>query len=104
MAPGNKDDALIGELLVANFDDNAIEYDALSYMWGDPAPTDIWISDKALPIANNLTTALQHLRYDGKPLIIWIDAICIDQQNNDERAEQVPLMRLLYKRASTVRI
>jgi hypothetical protein len=105
LAPGHKGDTLVGELLVSSFNDNAIDYDALSYMWGDPAPADrISLSGKTLPIASNLTTALHHLRYSDKPLIIWIDAICIDQQNNDERARQVPLMRHLYKRASIVRI
>jgi hypothetical protein len=105
LGPGNKSDALTGELHVSKFDDNAIEYDALSYMWGDPAPADrIYLSGKALPIASNLTTALRHMRYIDKPLVIWIDAICIDQKNYGERAKQVPYMRLLYKRASTVRI
>jgi hypothetical protein len=105
LAPGHKDDTLVGELLVSSFNDNAIEYDALSYMWGDPAPADrIYLSGKTLPIASNLATALHHLRYVDKPLIIWIDAICIDQQNNDERAKQVLLMRHLYKLASIVRI
>jgi hypothetical protein len=105
LAPGNKGDALTGEFRVSNFDDNAIEYDALSYMWGDPTPADrIYLSGKALPIASNLITALQHLRYVDKVLVIWVDAICIDQEKSDERAKQVPLMRLLYKRASTVRI
>jgi hypothetical protein len=105
LAPGSKDDTLIGELSIANIEHSAIEYDALSYMWGDPAPAGrIYISGKALPVASNLTMALQYLRYDDKPLIIWIDAICIDQQNYDERAEQVQLMRKLYRRANTVRI
>jgi hypothetical protein len=105
LAPGHNEDTLIGELSVANIEDNAIKYDALSYMWGDPAPAGkIYISGKALPIASNLTVALHHLRYTEKPLIIWIDAICINQQNYDERAKQVQLMRKLYNRADTVRI
>jgi hypothetical protein len=105
LAPGNKGDTLIGDLLTVDFENNAIEYDALSYMWGDPTPTDrIYLSDKALPLASNLTIALQHLRCASKPLIIWVDAICIDQQNYDERATQVQFMRILYRGASTVRI
>jgi hypothetical protein len=105
LAPDHKGHALIGKLSIANIEDSAIKYDALSYMWGDPAPADrIYISGKALLIASNLTVALHHLRHADKSLSIWIDAICIDQQNYDERAEQVQLMRKLYKRADTVRI
>jgi hypothetical protein len=105
LAPGSKDDTLVGELSIANIEDDTIYYDALSYMWGDPAPVGtIYLSGKALSIASNLTIALRHLRYAEKPLVIWIDAICINQQNYDERAKQVQLMRKLYNRANTVRI
>ncbi|KAH7385581.1 heterokaryon incompatibility protein-domain-containing protein [Phaeosphaeria sp. MPI-PUGE-AT-0046c] len=105
LAPGKKGDPFVGELITTQLDQKSIEYDALSYMWGDPAPTDvIWISEKALPIANNLQNALAHLRHEDSPLIIWIDAICIDQNNEPERAQQVQLMGRLYGSAQMVRI
>jgi hypothetical protein len=105
LAPGNKGDTLVGELLIADFDERFIQYDALSYMWGDPAPADtIIIASKALPIASNLTNALNHLRYADNPLAIWIDAICINQDDIKERGEQVQLMRKVYTGAETVRI
>jgi hypothetical protein len=105
LSAGEKGDALSGELIIAKIDDNNLEYDALSYMWGDPAPTNnIHLSGKALPIASNLNTALHYLRYTDKPLSIWIDAICINQEDDTERAEQVQLMRRLYSGASMVRV
>jgi hypothetical protein len=105
LAPGNKSETLIGELLIMDFDEKFIEYDALSYMWGDPASTDtIYLSGSALPIASNLATALYHLRYIKSPLTIWVDAVCINQGDIIERSEQVRLMRQLYKRAKSVRI
>jgi hypothetical protein len=105
LAAGKKGDIVSGELLIANIDDDSLKYDALSYMWGDPAPTNtIYLSGKALPIASNLNTALHYLRYTDKTLIIWIDAICINQEDEIERAEQVQLMRRLYSGASTVRV
>lgn len=101
---GRTGDSFIGELVTTPLNKDAMEYDALSYMWGDPTPTDvIWLSGKALPMAKNLTTALSYLRYVDKPLFIWIDAICIDQNNGSERAEQVHLMRRIYKGAKMVR-
>jgi hypothetical protein len=78
LAPGNKADTLVGALLLADFDDGFVEYDALSYMWGDPTPADtLSLFNQEFPISSSLATALRHLRYDDKPLIIWIDAICI---------------------------
>lgn len=104
LAPDKRDNALFGELITTQLDENKIEYDALSYMWGDPTPTDsIWLSSKALPITSNLRSALNHLRYEDRPLIIWIDAVCINQGNDLERVEQVQLMRRLY-RGAKVRI
>jgi hypothetical protein len=105
LSAGKRGDDLSGELLITNINDDSLNYDALSYMWGDPAPTNsIYLSGKALPIASNLNTALQYLRYTDKPLIIWIDAVCINQENETERAEQVQLMRRLYSGASMVRV
>jgi hypothetical protein len=105
LAAGKKGDALSGELLITSIDEESFEYDALSYMWGDPAPTNtIHVSGKALSIASNLNTALHYLRHISRPLIIWIDAVCINQEDEIERAEQVQLMRHVYSRASTVRI
>jgi hypothetical protein len=105
LQPGNKEDALEGHLTVADINDISIIYDALSYMWGDPTPTDtVYLSGKAFPIADNLAAALYHLRYQEEPLLIWVDAICIDQNDFAERSTQVQLMRQIYKRASTVRI
>ncbi|KAH7071885.1 heterokaryon incompatibility protein-domain-containing protein [Paraphoma chrysanthemicola] len=105
LLPGYKEDDLKGELSTVSIDDTAQCFDALSYMWGDPAPAGmIELSGLPLPIASNLAIALRHLRYVDKPLVIWIDAICINQEDLDERSRQVQLMRQLYRRADVVRI
>lgn len=106
LQPGVKGDALEGRLIVMNVDDeDGIVYDALSYQWNDPAPAAVLsLSGKLLPLAANLATALQHLRCVDKTLVIWIDAICINQKNLNERAEQVQMMRHIFTYAETVRI
>jgi hypothetical protein len=76
-------------------------------MWGDATQADRVVVDGAvIPIAWNLARALEYLRdFKGpEPLRIWIDAICIDQGNSDERAEQVAMMRSIYRNANCVRI
>ncbi|KAF2821084.1 hypothetical protein CC86DRAFT_386630 [Ophiobolus disseminans] len=105
LAPGSKDDLLVGELFVEDIDTKSLKYDALSYMWGDPSPSEfICLSGRSLPMARNLTTALHHLRYVDKPLVIWIDAICVNQEDYVERAAQVHLMRRIFGHANYVRI
>ncbi|KAH4151203.1 hypothetical protein HBH43_241850 [Parastagonospora nodorum] len=106
LQPGERSDPFRARFMVGSLDE-PFEYDALSYMWGDAAPVDRVVVDGAvIPIAWNLARALEYLRdhMNPEPLRIWIDAICIDQQDDAERANQVGLMRLLYRKAECVRI
>ena len=79
------------------------EYQTLSYEWGQSKRnTPINCDGKILLITKNLEAALQHLRPSDKPLSIWIDSICIDQENPSERSHQVSLMALIYKSSPRV--
>jgi hypothetical protein len=42
------------------------------------------------------------LQLIGKPVVIWIDALCINQKNINERNEQVTKMKIIYERAEQV--
>lgn len=106
LQPGQRSDPFQGKFIVANVDSD-YAYDALSYMWGDPTQADrVVVDGAAIPTAWNLTRALEYLRdFAGSaPLRIWIDAICIDQHSFEERAEQVAMMRCIYRNAECVRI
>ena len=52
--------------------------------------------------SGNLASALRHLRDKELALTLWADAICIDQDNNDEKSVEVQLMAKIYKTASQV--
>ncbi|KAI3556624.1 hypothetical protein CABS03_00904 [Colletotrichum abscissum] len=80
-------------------------YEALSYSWGTANDEEfIHITDPAsthntpawLRIRKNLATALRHLRYADQPRTLWIDAICINQANVEERGRQVKRMSQIY--------
>ncbi|KAH3909683.1 hypothetical protein HBH56_159690 [Parastagonospora nodorum] len=77
------------------------KYKALSYTWGDGKErSNIYVNGKNLDITLSLATALHHLRYNQvKPLNIWIDQICINQQDNAEKTEQVRHMDCIYRNA-----
>ncbi|KAF4636427.1 hypothetical protein G7Y89_g1661 [Cudoniella acicularis] len=83
--------------------DEKLEYQALSYVWGNPnACEDIFIDGTTLPATTNLVAALRQIRDATKPLVLWVDAICINQNDVNERNHQVQLMALIYKSASIV--
>jgi hypothetical protein len=83
--------------------DDAPPYQALSYCWGsrDP-PEHITLGRKRLRITTNCAAALRRLRYRFKARMLWIDAICIDQASDDEKAMQIPIMGDIYSQASQV--
>ncbi|KAL8905664.1 MAG: hypothetical protein Q9207_002478 [Kuettlingeria erythrocarpa] len=54
----------------------------------------------SLEVTRNLAVALEHLRYDHKPRALWVDAICINQQDLQERSAQVQLMGDIYRSAN----
>jgi hypothetical protein len=80
----------------------ADKYAALSYTWGTAAPSiPILLQGKVALVSENLYLALLHLR-KRKVTSIWVDALCINQEDLDERARQVSHMDEVYKRASVV--
>ena len=80
-----------------------INYDALSYTWDAQAFYQfVWCDDKVLPITQNLHNALKRMRRSSSSIMLWVDAICINQTDVAERNRQVGLMRQIFNRASQV--
>ncbi|KAK6956678.1 hypothetical protein Daesc_001957 [Daldinia eschscholtzii] len=55
-----------------------------------------------MAITINLDTALRHLRREDIDIVLWVDALCINQADLDERETQVQIMRQIYSRAVNV--
>ncbi|KAF4996127.1 hypothetical protein FGRMN_4677 [Fusarium graminum] len=92
---------------------NPVTFEALSYTWGDiktqqrvalVVPREPGVSEpaKRLLIGPNLHCALRHLRFTDRPRTLWVDAVCINQDNISERDEQVKRMATIYKEAIRV--
>ncbi|KAM0183793.1 hypothetical protein ACHAPF_000237 [Botrytis cinerea] len=78
-------------------------YEALSYVWGDADNScSICVNGHSLIVRANLHSALLRLRDPVLDRIIWIDAICINQEDLSERGHQVQLMAKIYSKASQV--
>jgi hypothetical protein len=77
-------------------------YEALSYVWGSKQNLkSIILDNQSFDITPNLFSALQHLRDDKFPRVIWVDAVCINQ-NDTEKESQIALMAEIYAKASRV--
>lgn len=76
-------------------------YTALSYVWGDESIRRvIFVNGREVSVAKNLFDALAALRYKNKCRIIWVDALCINQCDLEEKSSQVALMSRIYWRSS----
>jgi hypothetical protein len=75
----------------------------LSYSWGDPAiHQKIFTQDGVIPITASVQSALKRFRFQDRTRIIWVDAFCVNQSNNEEKSGQILLMPKIYSSASRV--
>ena len=84
--------------------DHAHEHVAISYLWGDPTPTyEITMNGRKMLIGKNCRYALwQRRQYQRPGTWTWIDALCINQGDLDEKSQQVEIMGDIYHHAERV--
>lgn len=81
------------------------QYEALSYAWGNPrVRKPITLNGAQWRVTESLHAALRYLRDRRVETILWVDALCIDQGNLEERSGQVQLMKKIYSNAMRVRV
>jgi len=126
LLPGEGTSRIECQITVKNLDDGApLPFRAVSYTWVEskydnlviagkkvtefPGPRakyaiqhPVWIDGCRLLISTNLRDALRRFRHQGKSLWFWIDALCINQKDLDERSNQVVLMPKIYHSAVSV--
>jgi hypothetical protein len=78
------------------------DFTALSYVWGDPARShNLICGSSRIRITANLDKALRRLRLKDKTILIWADAVCINQSDLEERGQQVQRMNCIYSEEGT---
>ena len=78
-------------------------YEALSYTWGRPVfPELLHTHNGVLRITENLALALRGLRFKDRVRRLWVDAVCINQNDLTEKSRQVAIMDSVYKKAHQV--
>ena len=95
---------LVGSFKVVSVREHA-RYDAISHAWGMPGP--LWlieIDDHPYYITLSLAKCLVALRYPSEERALWVDAVCVDQRNVQERSQQVEFMQHTFSGAWCVQV
>src|SRR5258708_3736188 len=96
-------DSPINCRLEHEFLDTNPRYEALSYTWGDASNLrEIHLHAVSFNVTANLESALRHLRLQDESRLMWIDTLCTDQRNLEERSQQVLKMQQIYLQATAV--
>lgn len=75
-------------------------YTALSYVWGALEPAGfILLNGAETKVTPNSEDALRHIRQADTEVILWVDALCINQLNDSEKTQQVGRMTEIYSQA-----
>jgi hypothetical protein len=109
--PAKPEEPIQAKILVAQLSKSP-KYEALSYTWGSTAEQQhIGITDNLadrdktlpIPVTANCYAALKRLRHGiTEPRKVWVDSICINQNDINERNHQMRLMTRIYKSAACV--
>lgn len=103
---------VVASLEAHELDDDITPYTSLSYSWGRNSDGDaslnreIFIDGRRLAVTENLHDCLLRIRprVAGDSLLMWVDAVCINQNAVEERNAQVAMMAGIYKKASRLLI
>lgn len=100
--PGRHNDVIQINLHTRNFSDKP-NYEALSYAWGTTSSSNrAIINGCPVPVRESLDLGLRRLRLTDEPRTLWVDALCINQNDVRERSHQVQQMCRIYKSAKQV--
>lgn len=97
-----KDAPLIGHFSETDLN-KAAPYNALSYTWNDETPSiPLLVDGQTVLITPNCASALRRLRKSRRVRPFWIDAVCINQSDTQERNAQVAVMGDIFKNSAWV--
>ncbi|TID04564.1 Heterokaryon incompatibility protein 6, OR allele [Colletotrichum higginsianum] len=101
LQPGDPGSTIRGAFSIANLDDGP-SYHCVSYVWGDALnTTDIVVGAEAFTVTTSLFSALCRIRSSRDTINLWADALCINQEDNEEKRLQVNMMFEIYSRCTS---
>jgi hypothetical protein len=106
LTPVIDDDVIAWTLSTVQLDSQDLKFETLSYVWGSQDESfPIVCNEKLFWVHHNLFVALPYLARRAnvdEVLPIWIDAICINQNDEEEKITQIRSMNQIYRRAVRV--
>jgi hypothetical protein len=77
------------------------KYEAISYAWGKSANmVNMTLNGKPCWVKHNLLDCLESLRFETEIRDLWVDALCINQADTEEKSAQINLMPQIYRLAA----
>ena len=98
---GDFQDEISCGLSAVSSDDENLSYEAISYVWCDPAVTKpIICNDVVIQVTTNLESPLRHIRRKDEARVLWADAVWINQGDVSEKNHQVGFMKYVFEKCS----
>ncbi|CAN9157232.1 unnamed protein product [Alternaria alternata] len=103
LQPGKAEDDIECSLEIIDIGTSKDSYEAISYVWGDSNHTvEVWCNGLQVPVTASLANALYNFRHSSEPRLLWADALCINQKDDQEKGHQVKRMGEVYANAKCV--
>jgi hypothetical protein len=101
---GDSPEKRVCELIPVSLDNLPTKYIAFSYSWGDPTITStlLFTNKRSLSLRKSVHNILDTIFGKRRTIYIWIDSICINQNDADEKSIQIRLMNEIYQKAYQV--
>jgi hypothetical protein len=105
LQPGDYSDPIECTLEIVTHEESKDQYEAISYCWGNSNDTiPIVCNGLHVPVTRSLESAMRRFRTPSGSTarLLWADAICINQKDDEEKGKQVGRMGEVYMNASCV--
>ena len=103
LLPGLGQQPIRCRLITTDLETAADTYTGLSYVWGDSKKeVGILCNGRGLEVTTSLASALLAVRHPRETVQIWADAICINQDDDAEKSQQVNIMNKVFENAAEV--
>ena len=103
LEPGVTPTPIRYSLFEEELNEGCAEYEALSYTWGSSDDArEVACDSGALEVTANLHAALERFRLSDETRVLWIDAICINQKDSEEKTQQVLKIPDIFSHAKRV--
>jgi hypothetical protein len=100
--PGEPGELLRGDIRPVKIDEAGV-YEPISYVWGEATRTHhLECEHGNVGLTSSLYDALQRLRPRQRTRRLWVDQLCINQDNLEERSQQVQFMDTIYGKAAHI--